>query len=236
MIQRQKLMGIIASVVLAGLGTALLVAYVRGADNRALKGEKTTSVLVVTDTIPKGTKAEDIVGKVKTEQVPTKVMARGAIATIGPVAGKVAAVDLLPGEQLVQTRFATPASESAKTSAPPGSLQVTIALDAVRAMGGRIREGDSVGVLVSFDDPESTHLMLHKVPVTDVRTGDGAPLTSKLDGTMPTGAILVTLALDGPSVEKVVFGAEHGKLWLTWEPKEANEGGTKVQNRAGVNL
>jgi pilus assembly protein CpaB len=236
MIRRQKLIGIVASVLLAAVGTGLLVAYVRSAENRALKGEKTVDVLVVANTIPKGTKAEDISSSLRIEQVPVKIATKDALTSTTPLAGKVAAVDLLPGEQLVQTRFATPASESAKTSAPPGTLQVTVALDAVRAMGGRVREGDSVGVLVSFDDPESTHLMLHKVPVTDVRTGDGAPLTSKLEGTMPTGTILVTLALDGPSVEKVVFGAEHGKLWLTWEPKEANEGGTKVQNRAGVNL
>ena len=35
---------------------------------------------------------------------------------------------------------------------------------------------------------------------------------------------------------RVVFGAEHGTLWLAWEPKDANEAGTKVQTRAGVNL
>jgi hypothetical protein len=48
--------------------------------------------------------------------------------------------------------------------------------------------------------------------------------------------VFVTLALDAPSVEKVVFAAEHGRVWLALEPKDANEGGTKVQSRAGVNL
>ncbi len=238
MVNRQKLIGIVASVVLAGVGTGLLVTYVRSAEDRALEGEKRVSVLVVTDTIPKGTKAEDIAGKVKTEQVPTKVMANGAIATLGPIAGRVSAVDLLPGEQLVSTRFATPSAASAKTTAPPASLQVTVALDAVRALGGRVREGDSVGVLMSFDDPETTHLVLQKVPVTDVRTAEGAPVTGTVANTSatPVGSFLVTLALDAPSVEKVVFAAEHGRLWLSWEPKEANEGGTKVQTKNGVNL
>ena len=41
MIRRQKLIGIVASVLLAAVGTGLLVAYVRSAENRALKGEKT---------------------------------------------------------------------------------------------------------------------------------------------------------------------------------------------------
>ena len=233
MIKRQKLIGVIASVVLAGLGTALLVAYVRGAEDRALKGEKSVGVLVVSDTIPKGTKAEEIAGKVRTEQVPVKVVAKDALADIGPLAGKVAMVDLLPGEQLVPTRFAPPAEAA---GIPAGMLQVTVALDPVRALGGQVREGDSVGVTASFDDPESTHLILHKVRVTDVRTDAGAPVTSKADGPSPASAVMVTLALDAPSVEKVVFAAEHGRVWLSWEPKDANEGGTKVQTRAGVNL
>ncbi len=113
---------------------------------------------------------------------------------------------------------------------------MTVPLDAVRALGGRVREGDSVGVLMSFEEPETTHLVLQKVAVTDVRTADGAPVTAKADGPAPTGMLLVTLAVDAPAAEKVVFAAEHGRMWLSWEPKEANEGGTKVQTKTGVNL
>ena len=231
--KRQKLIGIIASVVLAAIGTALLVAFVRSAEDRALKDEKAVGVLVVSDTIPKGTKSEEIGAKVRMEQVPAKVVAKDAVVNIGSLAGKVTVVDLHPGEQLVPTRFGTPAEA---TGIPAGMLQTTVALDPVRALGGQLREGDSVGVTVSFDDPESTHLILHKVRVTDVRTNAGEPVTAKVEGPSPASPVYVTLALDAPSVEKVIFGAEHGRLWLSWEPKEASEAGTKVQSRAGVNL
>ena len=233
MIQRQKLIGIIVSVLLAGIGTALLVTYVRGAEDRALAGEKTVGVLVVSDTIPKGTKAEDITGKVRLEQVPTKVLAKGAVASVGSLSGKVTVVELLPGDQLVPSRFGT--SEQA-AGIPAGMLQTTIALEPVRALGGQLREGDSVAVTVSFEDPESTHMILHKVRVTDVRTAEGSPVVSKADGPSPSIKVYVTMALDAPAVEKVVFAAEHGRVWLAWEPKDANEGGTKVQTRAGVNV
>lgn len=233
MIRRQKLIGVIASVLLAAVGTGLLVTYVRSAEDRALKGEKTVDVLVVSATIPKGTKAEDIAANVRMEQVPVKVATNGALASTGPLAGKVAAVDLLPGEQLVPTRFASPAEAQ---GIAPGLLQVTVAMDAVRAIGGQVRKGDTVAVTLSFEDPQTTHLVLHKVRVTDVRTADGAPVTIPAAGPSPTGMILVTLAVDAPSMERVVFGAEYGRLWLSWEPKEASEGGTKVQTKAGVNL
>jgi pilus assembly protein CpaB len=233
MIRRQKLIGIVASVLLAAVGTGLLVAYVRSAENRALKGEKTVGVLVVSNTIPKGTKSEDITPNLRMEQIPVKVATTGALASITPLAGKVAAVDLLPGEQLVTSRFTT-AAEVQGIGA--GMLQVTIALDPVRVLGGQLRKGDSVAVTISFDDPETTHLVLHKVKVTDVRTSDGLAVTTPATGPAPTASMLVTLAVDAPAMEKVVFGAEHGRLWLAWEPKEANEGGTKVQTKAGVNL
>ena len=233
MIRRQKLIGIVASVLLAAVGTGLLVAYVRSAEHRALKGEKTVDVLVVANTIPKGTKAEDITANLRIEQIPVKIATKDALTSTTPLAGKVAAVDLLPGEQLVSTRFTSPAEAQGIGA---GMLQVTVALEPVRALGGQLRKGDSVGVTISFDSPETTHLVLHKVKVTDVRTADGQTVTSPAAGTAPAATMLVTLAVDAPSMEKVVFGAEHGRLWLSWEPKEANESGTKVQTVAGINL
>lgn len=231
--RRQKVIGIIASVVLAAVGTALLVTYVRGAADSAAAPEETANVLVVSATIPKGMKAEDIGASVRLEQVPVKIVTKDALASTGPLAGKVAAVDLLPGEQLVPSRFSAP---NEVQGVAPGMLQVTIAIDAVRAVGGQVRKGDTVAVTMSFEDPQTTHLVLHKVRVTDVRTADGAPLTTPASGPAPTGNLLVTMAVDGPSMERIVFGAEYGRIWLSWEPKEANEGGTKVLTKAGVNL
>jgi len=233
--RRRKLMGIIASVVLAAVGTGLLVAYVRSAEDRALDGEKAVGVLVVTEPISKGTRAEDVSAKVKTEQVPTKVVAQGAVADLRALNGLVAGADMLPGEQLVQSRFAAAAATGLATPAP-GALKVTVAMDALQAIGGQIRTGDSVGVVASFVEPETSRLILQKVPVTDVRTEAGIAVTGKADGPAVTGRLWVTLAIDAPSVERVVFAAEHGRLWLAWEPKEAIETGTKVQTRAVVNL
>lgn len=233
MLKRQKLIGVIASVALAAVGTGLLVTYVRSAEDRALKGERTVSALVVVDTIPKGTRAEDITASVRLEQVPTKVLAHESLDSTRSLAGKVAAIDLLPGDQLVATRFATPAEAQ---GIAPGMLQVTVSLDSVRAIGGQVRKGDSVAVAASFAEPETTHLILQKVAVTDVRTEGGVPVAGKAAAESPTGKLMVTLALDAPSVERVIFAAEHGALWLSWQPKEAGEAGTKVQTRAAVNL
>lgn len=233
MIRRQKLIGIVASVALAAIGTALLVAYVHSAAADSNANGKTVGVLVVNTTIPKGTKAEDIVGNVRLMQVPIAVASPDALNSTASLAGKVTSVDLMAGEQLLASRFA-PAAEVQGLA--PGMLQVTVAMDALRAVGGEVRKGDLVAVALSFGDPETTRLVLQKVRVTDVRTPDGVAVTSPITGTATTGTMWITLAVDAPSAEKVIFGAEHGTIWLSWEPKDANEAGTKVQTKQGVNL
>ena len=219
-VMRTKLAGIAAAVVLAGAGTAVLVGYVHGAEGRALKGEKPTNVLVVSATIPKGTPAADIGSKVHVEKVPAKVKAVGAVSSLGALTGQVAVVDLRPGEQLVETRFAT-VTQTGGPNGGPAMLNATISLDGVRANGGQLKVGDTVAVVASFAEPETTHIILHKVKVTGVKTA-GANY-------------LVSLALDAASVERVVFSAEFGRIWLTAEPTDANEAGTKVQTRGSVN-
>jgi pilus assembly protein CpaB len=235
---RNKVAGVVTAVALAAGGTGLLVFYVHGAEARAVKGDRLSDVLVVAQPISKGTKAEEISGRLQLKRVPDKVRANGAVETLSSLAGEVAVVDLVPGEQVIQSRFAPQAVADRQAGVPPGMLQVTVPLDAVRAGGGLLKVGDTVGVLASFegDAGETTHLILHKVAVTGVRTDGGAPVVApKAGGPVPTGRLLVTLAVDGPSVERVVFAAEHGRLWLTTEPKDANEGGTKVQTRGTVN-
>lgn len=234
MIQRQKLIGIAVAVVLALVGAGLLITFVRGAEDRALEGEDPTSVLVVSEPIAKGTAAEAVAALVRTEKVPARAVAEGALTSVASLTGQVAVVDLAPGEQLIPARFA-PAGSAAATGRAAGLLEVAIALDMVRAIGGEVREGDTVGVLASFDDPAITHLVLHKVPVTRVRNQEGSALADTPDGAINPGGLLVTLAIDAPSVEKVVFAAEHGRLWLSREPMEADESGTSVVTAGTVN-
>lgn len=144
-----------------------------------------------------------------------------------------------------------------------GSLEVTISLAPERAVGGQLAPGSRVAVVASFDPfeisstqpvqlegieipqegktPNSTHIIRHKVLVTSVQAGstpepatdegdEGEPLATPA----PAGSLLVTLALDAPSVERVVFAAEHGRIWLAIEPEEASEEGTGVQTRGTV--
>ncbi|TRW42721.1 hypothetical protein FJ693_20370, partial [Georgenia yuyongxinii] len=51
---------------------------------------------------------------------------------------------------------------------------------------------------------------------------------------VPAESVLVTLAVSAPDAERVVFGAEHGTLWLSLESADAPEQGTRILTEEDV--
>ncbi len=97
----------------------MLVAYVNGADARALAGVRTVDVLVADAVIPEGTPAADLPALVRTVQVPAKTAVGGRVDDLASLSGRVADVDVQPGEQLLAARFVRPDERQA-----PGTVAV----------------------------------------------------------------------------------------------------------------
>jgi pilus assembly protein CpaB len=235
---RRRLLAAIAALVLLVAGTAVLVAYVRGADARAFAGARTVEVLVVDELIPRGTPGSELTDLVRTEVLPAKAALEGRVTDLSTLTGRVSTVDLQPGEQLLITRFENPDDlQAAGTVAvPPGAQEVSILLEPQRAVGGRLAAGDTVGVVVSVSlaAGPATHAVLHDVLVTQVQgapaptAAEGDPETASAGAAAPSASLMVTLAVSAAQAEAVVFGVEHGTLWLTLQPDGADIGGTGV--------
>jgi pilus assembly protein CpaB len=235
---RRRLLAAIAALVLLVAGTAVLVAYVRGADARAFAGARTVEVLVVDELIPRGTPGSELTDLVRTEVLPAKAALEGRVTDLSTLTGRVSTVDLQPGEQLLITRFENPDDlQAAGTVAvPPGAQEVSILLEPQRAVGGRLAAGDTVGVVVSVSlaSVPATHAVLHDVLVTQVQgapapaAAEGDPETASAGSAAPSASLMVTLAVSAAQAEAVVFGVEHGTLWLTLQPDGADNGGTGV--------
>jgi pilus assembly protein CpaB len=255
----RRILGVIGAVALAGIGTLFLVLFVRGAEARALAGQETVEVLVVQEEVPSATRGEDLAGSVVAERVPAKVRAAGSVVDLEDLAGQVAAVDLLPGEQVVASRFVTPAqlAEQSQIEVPEGLQEVTISMEPQRAVGGQLRPGDVVGFFSSFDLDdgredeeiaaedrddyrqrlsETTKVILHQVLVTNVQVEQLPQTVLGEDETeqtgpdlAPTGNLLVTLAVDTSQAERIVFTAEHGTVWLTAQNEDTNEEGSVLR-------
>lgn len=258
----RRVLSAVAALALAAVGTFALVAFVRGAEDRAIAGEELVDVLVVQERVQAGTPAGELDGRVASEEVPAKVQAEDAVVGLGALGDRVAAVDLLPGEQVTAARFEQASAferRRAQVEVPEDLLEVTVSLSPDRAVGGVVRPGSRVAVVASFDPfdvsstepvqleglqipnegktPNSSHVILHKVLVTNVQT-DSSFEAEQPEGDRtapaPGGNLLVTLAVDTPSVERVVFAAEHGRVWLAVQPDAASENGAQVVTRGNV--
>jgi pilus assembly protein CpaB len=234
---RRRLLAALAALVLLLVGTVVLVAYVRGADARALAGTRTVQVLVADQPIPKGTTGDALAALVRTEVLPEKAALEGRVTDLSTLADRVATVDLEPGEQLLASRFAAPDSLHAPgtVAVPKGKSEISVLLEPQRVVGGRLAAGDTVGVYISLDD--KTHAVLHRALVTQVQ-GAPAPAdagdeeqtrtASSGSGPAPTSSLMVTLAVTARQAEAVVFGIEHGKVWFSLENADSSTSGTEV--------
>jgi pilus assembly protein CpaB len=241
----RRLVAALAAMLLAGVGAVLLLGYVGTADRRAMAGMETVRVLVVEKPVAEGTPGEKLTGLVTAKTLPVKAVAPGTLSSLEPIRGRVATTDLVPGEQLLASRFIDPAllADPNEVKIPKGMQEVSLALESQRVLGGELKPGATVGVFISLakedERPAQTNLALHKVLVTNVERGAGPAQSdegAESDNTtgLPAGSLMVTLAMTAPNAEKLVFGAEHGKIWLSLEPANAAVAGTRVVTEKSV--
>lgn len=241
---------------LAIIGAVLMFTYAQGADQRAVQKMEPVSVLVVKQAIPAGTPVEAFMASVATEQLPGASVAKTSLTTLDGEAGKVAAVDLVPGEQLVAERLVAPEDlqTSGSVRVPAGLQEVSFQLEPQRVVGGRLTPGDHVGVFISMDkggleakaDKETTQLSVHKALVTAVQrapeaaaanpapTASAEPATDPRDSTLPTGSLMLTVAVNDVDAAKIIFAAEFATIWLTREPLDAQNNGPLVMQKPEV--
>jgi pilus assembly protein CpaB len=145
---RRRFVGVLTAMVLAIIGTVALVGYVRSAKEKAVAQESLVDVYIVDELVPKGADAGTIKSSVSLERVPTRLKQPGAIDDLDDVGTNVAATDLQPGDQLVEARLV----EKEKLSDDvKDKVQISVLLEAERAVGGSLQKGDLVGVYLSFE-------------------------------------------------------------------------------------
>ena len=238
----RRILAVISALILALLGGFLILNYVRGADERALAGVETQSVLVASAPISAGTTSEAAAASVEEKELPAIAVAPGALTDLSQIAGQVAVIDIQLGEQILPSRFSLPENleAPARADVPAGMQEVAVLLEPQRVIGGQLTPGDLVGVFVSLDSPPAddwkTKLVLNQVLVTRIEgsseadAGQSQPPGGADDqgATVPTSPIMVTVALSSPDAERLVFGMEHGTVWLSLQNGETDLGGSRV--------
>lgn len=248
---KTRLLGGIAALLVAIIGTVLLVSYVQNADKRAMAGTETESVYVVEKTVAAGTGIDKVAGAVVRKDIPKLAVAAGAVTDLNQVGQKVAAVDLMPGEQLLSSRMVDASSilGSARVQVPAGMQEITLKLPIERVVGGMLAAGDTVGVFLSVADSGAksggTQLTFHKVLVTAAQFSNGSAAKSQETATQDNSAkgsltskqsassddtYLITLARNSADAERIIFATEFGSVYLSKEPANALENTSGVVN------
>jgi pilus assembly protein CpaB len=192
------LVGGTLAVVLALIGALLVFTYAQNANQRAMQELAPKEVLVVQKEVPAGTTAEALAEYVAVEPQPSGAVPASALASLDDSAGKVTAVDLVAGEQLVEERLVDPSEIEAPGSVevPKGLQEVTFLLEPQRIVGGKVAAGDTIGLFVSFEGAESevegegsgaggtelgtalTQQVLHKTLVTGLQRAEATAETA----------------------------------------------------------
>ncbi len=252
---KTRLLGGIAALVVAIIGTVMLLVYVQGADRRALANTETEEVYIVQKEIPAGTGVDKFGDSVIKKAVPKSAIAEDSVRSLGDLGNKVSSIEFMPGEQVLASRMVDPGSllGRGRVAVPTGLQEVTVKLDIERVVGGNLQAGDTVGVLLSFKPqdnkvPAMTQLSLHKVLVTAVQDATGTITDSTTSQAQATdsgslnanknasarGTYLVTLARPASDVEKIVFAVEFGAVYLSKEPGDATQGNSGVMTLGKV--
>ncbi len=232
---RRSVLLLLATLV-ALIGTALVVVYVRSADNRAQEQFDTVEVLRATQSIEAGEtiEAATSAGKIASEAVPKNQVLDGAMQSVDALKGEVAVTTIFAGEQIIPAKFGG-AAQGQALAIPEGMQAISVELTDSARVSGFVSPGSEVAIYhiepmldVTHDESGNTNvlqgvsggsvppngvvrLLLKRVLVLGV----GSTSTTTTTSTSPDGAAtteevprtLLTVAVNQTDAERLMFAS-----------------------------
>jgi pilus assembly protein CpaB len=227
---------------LAVLGTIGVLAYVRGANQRAIQGIKAVSVLVASKEIPSGTTANTALrdGLLSLQRLPESSVPPDALPSLSGVGSLVTSAAVHPGQVLLRPMLVVASQATAGVAIPPGKLAVTVQMCLPAAVAGFIHAGSQVAVFDTYGDKNlnvqetcgqshqaaatgsvHTRIVLTKVEVLSVGSAPNSISGSQTASSTVSDAgqaaetlVLVTLAVDQNDAERVITLDQAGLPYL----------------------
>lgn len=219
-------LALICAVVAAGILVVAIGQYKTSVQTTT----KQDSVLVATGLIQKGTSGDVIATQslVRSTPILEKSLAVGAITNTSALIGRVAAQDILPGQQLTFTDFTTSQTLGVQTQLAPNQRAVAVTLDAEHGLSGVIEAGDRVDVYGSYQVAPVNGEGYHMVKLLDpdvlvLKSSTSAAAGGGLGGgsSSSSGGGPVLLAVSSNDVGPVTFTSDTSGLWLVLRPANA---------------
>ncbi len=226
---------LIVVAVLAGIMAAAGVYQYAGAVRTKVEEDTAKmKVVVAAENLPKDSLLSDLAEKelVIEQEVPKKFVSSDAISRIDGLSDRILATNVSKGQQLTQGMLATTQQAGVAFEIQEGLRAIAIDVDEVVAVSRKIRTGDQIDIIASFQGEETVEntdiaktilqnvLVLRGFAAEDQaaeRTG-GVLTSADNQGDAATTQNTIVLALSLPDAEKLVFAKENGKVWLVLRP------------------
>ncbi len=146
---KRRLLIIVLALILAAVGTSGVLAYVKGANARAIAGMKAVSVLVAQKTVPSGTSAGAALhgGLLASQTLPASSVPANALSAITPdMSSLVFSADLEPGQLLLRPMLVSAAQTTSGLAIPPGMMALTLSFCLPEVVAGSVQPGSQVAV------------------------------------------------------------------------------------------
>ena len=213
---------LIAALVVAALGTALVWMYANRADERAQADAAPVQVLVATVDIGAGTSGAAISEAASAEirTLPAASVPPGALSDLTPVADLVTLGPVFAGQVLIQPMFGTQQQSGGGLTLPEGTLGVAIQLGDPQRVAGFVKPGSQVAIFTTATGvggvaEQQTAILLPKVLVAAV--GPTVVAQAVGEGSTNTEAIptaIMTLALTQEEAQKVILASQTTQLYM----------------------
>lgn len=239
---------LIAAVLIAAIGTAMILLYVKGIDDRAAQGQELVEVLTATEPIEAGetVSAAQEAGKFAARKVRRDDMVTGALDSTETITDLVALDTVYPGEQVISTRFGT-LSDVENLVIPDDKMAVSVELTDFERVAGFVNPGSEVAIFGTASAPvrrlpdgteqtlsSVTRIILARVPVVGVGTTSvGSRTVTTEEGEQVTEQVprtILTVAVTQDEAEKLVLADRTTDLTFALLGGE-----TDSRDKSGVN-
>ncbi|HVL92795.1 MAG TPA: RcpC/CpaB family pilus assembly protein [Acidimicrobiales bacterium] len=140
---------IVAGVVAALLGGALVLAYGRNVDDKIAKGREMTPVLVATEALAAGTAGASLRGSTELREMPKAFIATGALTSLDDVDAMTLLAPVPSGAQITRSSFGRP-SEVGALKPSPGNVALAVGVDLVPGVARYITAPSMVDLFVTY--------------------------------------------------------------------------------------
>jgi pilus assembly protein CpaB len=230
----RKSITLIAAVVVAALGAALVFLYVQGVDDRAQADAEPVQVLTAVAQVDTGETVADAqaAGKLELTEIPGAAVLPGALTDTESIKDAVALAPVYEGEQIIASRFGTSTVSASRIDIPDKEMAISIQLGDPERVAGFVSPGSKVAIFATLGAECGTgggggvttesgvRLLMREVTVIGVgQTGSAATTTTTTDATgaetvEAIPATILTLALDQADSERMILASKTTCLTL----------------------